>query len=89
MSPGWKLGEHLLNQVSTGLTFARFKQPFEIYLMDSFEEDYKVLQKYLYTRLYGKPFQILLMYIKRPVLLQGVDYNQMSKKFHELLQLLD
>ena len=79
MSPEWNFLEHLLKQVST-INFARLKQPFEIYLIDSFQEGYKAPQKYPQTWAYkasrhAKLFQMFLIYLGRLILLQEVDYN--------------
>ena len=48
MGSEWKLDENLLKQVST-MKFVSLKQPFEIYLIDNFQEGYKALQKYQQT----------------------------------------
>ena len=48
MSLEWNLGEYPLKQAST-INFTRLKQPFEIYLIDSFQEGYKAPQKYPQT----------------------------------------
>ena len=48
MGPEWILGEHLLKQVAT-MKFVHLKQSFEVYLIGSFKEGYKALQKYPYT----------------------------------------
>ena len=86
MGPEWNPREHLLKQVST-MKFIRLKQPFEIFMIDSFQEGYKALQKYPQTwaykaSLHAKPYQMFLVYLRRLALLQLVGYNQMLQKFH-------
>ena len=76
------------------MTFFRLRQLFKIYLIDNFQECYKALQKYTKTCAYksvlhDKPYQVLLIYLRRLTLLQEVDYNQMLQKFHVSLQVID
>ena len=76
------------------MTFFRLRQPFKIYLIDNFQECYKALQKYTKTCAYklvlhDKPYQVLLIYLRRLTLHQEMDYNQMLQKFHVSLQVVD